>query len=101
MGHGPRTLLLTTSDTAAISPDGGDHGLPRAGDGAGQERLALAWFARYVEEDCASATLSSRGVSAGHLNDGLDLHGEPERQCGHPDGGPGRPTDAVAEGTDQ
>lgn len=41
------------------------------------------------------------GGSGGHLDDGLDLHGEPERQCGHPDGGPGRPTDAVAEGTDQ
>lgn len=26
------------------------------------------------------------GVSAGQLDDGLDLHGEPERQCSHPDG---------------
>jgi len=41
------------------------------------------------------------GGSGGHLDDGLDLHGESERQCGHPDGGPGRPADAVAEGTDQ
>ena len=48
-----------------------------------------------------SARLSSRGVSAGHLDDGLDLYGEPERQCGHPDGGPGRPADAVAEGTNE
>ena len=40
-------------------------------------------------------------VSVGRLDDGLDLHGEPEWQCGHPDGGPGRPTDAVTEGTDE
>ena len=40
-------------------------------------------------------------VFGARLDDRLDLHGEPERQSGDPDGGSGWPTDAVAEGTDQ
>ena len=51
---------------------------------------------------CGANCPGSRwAVSGGRLDDGLDLYGEPEWQSGDPDGGPGRPTDAVTEGTDQ
>lgn len=54
--------------------------------------------ARRAACDCPALI---RGGSVGRLDDGLDLHGEPERQSGYADGGPGRPADAVAEGADQ
>lgn len=48
-----------------------------------------------------SRSAADADVSDGHFDDGLDLHGESERQCCDSYCGPGRPADAVAEGTDE
>ena len=51
---------------------------------------------------CGTNCPGSRwAVSGRRLDDGLDLYGEPERQCGNPDGRSGGSTDAVTEGTDE
>lgn len=54
-----------------------------------------------TDESAADGQRWAIPVSDAHLDDCLDLHGKPERQCGHPDGGSSQSPDAVASGTYQ